>query len=185
MSECATRPGGRTSAGVNPVWGPGSCRDRVARGAGTARKAAESRQRAGWRRTVPGGWRRRVPPPVGRCGALQGGSGRQGGRSSRGTGQRRSLHHGVSRAPWRRRRVLPRRGKCRARVPQPRSSPGERAPGTRGRRRCERILDPDAPRSRPVPAVQTRPQSILQPSVFLGTLLGQRVCELRLRKPTR
>lgn len=54
-----------------------------------------------------------------------------GGRSSRLAGWRRSLHHVVPRAPWRRRRVLPRRGKFKARVPQPRCSRGERAPRTR------------------------------------------------------
>lgn len=52
------------------------------------------------------------PPAPGPRGPLRGGPcGQAGGEAGR-AGRRRTLHHGVPRTPWRRRRLLPRRGKC-------------------------------------------------------------------------
>lgn len=163
MHGCRNVPLGREGIGSwsVPRLGPWSPLDRGSCRRLPSSEASESWRRAGWHGAVRGEWWREVSP-VGRRGALRGGSGQADGRSSGRAGRRRSLHHGVPGAPWRRRRVLPRRGKCRARAPQPRCSLGERASRTLGRRRYRR--DPSlrcSPRVRLAPEVHLWPHCIL------------------------
>lgn len=184
MSECATRPRGErvlecTASGALVTVEP-RVAQALAQLGGSRELAVRGVARSG---QVGGGGR---CPPWG--GVVRSGAApdrQAGGRSSRRSGRRRSLHHGVPGAPWRRRRVLPRRGKCRARAPQPRCSWARGRHGRSGGGAARGIPVPDAPRAYAWPLMP-----ILGPTAFffpylprgsLGTTGGW----LRPGKPTR
>lgn len=127
MLECTIRPEGRKGPGVDDFAGPksltGPSRTHGLGAwdikAGGAQAGGRGRSRAG----AGGGGSGTRPPPGGATRGGPGGDGRCAGL------RRRSLHHGLpraprpSRAPRRRRRVLPRRGKCSPRDPWTRGTP--------------------------------------------------------------
>lgn len=165
--ERAIRFEGRRIPGVNCIPSVKSFnRPRVLRGLRRENTKDRAERRKGRRPEAEpgaGGGPGRVPRGPGWCGP--GRSPRAGGEAG-GAGRRRRAQHGVSRASWRRRRLLRRRGECCPRG----LVAGGAIPGRPGLREATRVVSAREVPGRPRPArrLAQRPR---RPASFSGDLL--------------